>query len=210
MNCELLELAEVEVDQSELKEVLKILLHSIIFQRALGEHRHRDCESELFDVSYMRCESRLIETKVEEHIESISSNIATRSAGVDTIQAQIGVAFFERRSRPTAFGLFRSEEKVRVKPTLYCRVARVASSRIGETQPGLPAPAPHYLVRRSCHGIWDLWGEGPTSPAQLSPCALSFHSEGRRTTGAYTHSRYCTGHLGALDSSSQDIPHVRP
>jgi len=70
MNCEQIQLEELHVERFQVKEVLKILLHSIIFQRALGECRMRDIDSELFDISYVRCDSRLVEQKVEENAEA--------------------------------------------------------------------------------------------------------------------------------------------
>mmetsp|Transcript_36074 Transcript_36074/g.115476 ORF Transcript_36074/g.115476 Transcript_36074/m.115476 type:complete len:244 (-) Transcript_36074:297-1028(-) len=126
MNCEQIALEELHVERFQLKEVLKILLHSIIFQRALGECRLRDVDSELFDIScaassasaemaaladfrsrgarYVRCDSRLVEARVEEHAEAFSSAIERG--------ARVSLAFFERRARQAAFGLFRSEERV--------------------------------------------------------------------------------------------------
>jgi len=125
MNCEQIALEELHVERFQLKEVLKILLHSIIFQRALGECRLRDVDSELFDIScaaspasaemaaladfrsrgarYVRCDSRLVEARVEEHAEAFSSAIERG--------ARVSLAFFERRARQAAFGLFRSEAR---------------------------------------------------------------------------------------------------
>lgn len=66
MNCEVISLEPIEVERIQVKEVLKVLLHSVIFQRALGEYRHRDCHSELFELTYVRCDSQLVDQKVEE------------------------------------------------------------------------------------------------------------------------------------------------
>ena len=109
MNCEVHEVEPLTLEPFQVKEVLKALLHSIIFQRALSECRHRDAESELFDLPYVCCESRPIAQKVEEFAEAFSSSL---ERGADTLRVQVGLAFFERRTRPAAFGLFRSEEKV--------------------------------------------------------------------------------------------------
>jgi len=112
MNREQIELEPVEVERFQVKEVLKTLLHSIIFQRALGEVRMRDAESELFEISYPRCDSRLVEQKVEEQAETFSSAFERALERVATVRTKISISFFERRSRPAAFGLFRSEERV--------------------------------------------------------------------------------------------------
>ena len=130
-NFELIELDSLECEAYQTKEVLKILIHSIIFQRALGACRLSDAESDLFDLSYVRCESRSICQRVEEHAEAFSSALersaaqaaATAAAQASSqggapaaplprLPARICVDFVERRSRPSAFGLFRGEEKV--------------------------------------------------------------------------------------------------
>ena len=132
MNFELVELEPIECEMYQTKEVLKILLHSIIFQRALGECRFSDAESDLLDVSYVRCDSRAISQRVEEHAEAFSGALerasdadaarrvgaqpaSTGSASTSTesprLQTRIAVSFVERRTT-RAFGLFRSDEKV--------------------------------------------------------------------------------------------------
>lgn len=125
MNFELIELDPIACESYQTKEVLKILLHSIIFQRALNEHRLCDCESDLLDLSYVRCDSHGVSQRVEEYAEGLSSALERthftskvgKSAGpapapVAVAPMKICLAFVERRNRPGAFGLFRGEEKV--------------------------------------------------------------------------------------------------
>lgn len=130
MNFELVELDTLECEAYQTKEVLKILLHSIIFQRALGACRLCDAESDLLNVSYVRSDSRAITQRVEEYAEAFSNALERSAAqpgaspsppGGGTVvgdglplmlPARICLAFVERRSRPGAFGLFRGEEKV--------------------------------------------------------------------------------------------------
>ena len=109
MNCEQVDLEPIEVERFQVKEVLKALLHSIIFQRALGAQQMRDTESDLFDLSYVRSDSRAIDAKVEEQTEAFGKALERD----ETMAAhQVCLSFFERRVRPSTFGLFRSEEKV--------------------------------------------------------------------------------------------------
>ena len=108
MNCEQVDLEPIEVERFQVKEVLKTLLHSIIFQRALGCCHYRDTDSDLFDLSYLRVESRAIDAKVNEQTEAFSRALEQDAT---TAAHQVCIAFYERRSK-TAFGLFRSEEKV--------------------------------------------------------------------------------------------------
>mmetsp|Transcript_9847 Transcript_9847/g.19907 ORF Transcript_9847/g.19907 Transcript_9847/m.19907 type:complete len:208 (+) Transcript_9847:70-693(+) len=109
MNCEQVDLEPIEVERFQVKEVLKALLHSIIFQRALGSSQMRDTDSDLFNLSYVRSDSRVIDTKVEDQTEAFGK-ILERD---ETMAAhQVCISFFERRLRPSTFSLFRSEEKV--------------------------------------------------------------------------------------------------
>ena len=109
MNCEQVDLEPIEVERFQVKEVLKALLHSIIFQRALGAQQMRDTASDLFDLSYVRSDSRAIDAKVEEQTEAFGKALERD----ETMAAhQVCLSFFELRVRPSTFGLFRSEEKV--------------------------------------------------------------------------------------------------
>ena len=109
MNCEHVDLEPIEVERFQVKEVLKALLHSIIFQRALGAQQMRDTDSDLFDLSYVRSDSHAIDAKVEEQTEAF-----VKALERDETMAghQVCLSFFELRVRPSTFGLFRSEEKV--------------------------------------------------------------------------------------------------
>ena len=91
-NYELIELEPIECDAYQMKEVLKILLHSIIFQRALGTSRLCDAESDLLDVSYVRCDSRAICQRVEEYAEGFSSALERSAAQLAAAQAQQAAA----------------------------------------------------------------------------------------------------------------------
>ena len=94
MNCEQCDLKGLEVERLQVKEVLKILLHAIIFQRALGEVRIRDSDSELFDISYTRCDSRIVEQKVEEHAEAFSNAFDRALERVATVQLSRSASLF--------------------------------------------------------------------------------------------------------------------
>lgn len=91
MNFEVHDLQPIEVAVFQVKEVLKIIMHSIVFQRALGEYGLRDTESELFEVSYVRCNSRLIDLKVEEHADEFSKTFERYQWTDDKASVQAGV-----------------------------------------------------------------------------------------------------------------------
>ncbi|XP_064986166.1 autophagy-related protein 101-like isoform X3 [Musa acuminata AAA Group] len=53
MNCETCQLKELVVEPPEIREVLRCILHTILFHRALGLVRPKDVECELFDITYV-------------------------------------------------------------------------------------------------------------------------------------------------------------
>ncbi|XP_010263772.1 PREDICTED: autophagy-related protein 101-like [Nelumbo nucifera] len=70
MNCEVCHLKELEVEEhSEIREVLRCILHTIVFHRALGLVRPKDKDSELFEITYVQCEDSELEKKIEEKID---------------------------------------------------------------------------------------------------------------------------------------------
>ena len=79
-NCEDIEIDELECETHETKEILKILLHSIIFQRSLGVHRLRDADSDLFDISYVKCDSHAIGQRVDSCADEFSTSFERGAA----------------------------------------------------------------------------------------------------------------------------------
>ena len=147
MNHESIDLEPLCVERVQVKEVLKALIHSIIFQRALGAPLYRDTESDLFDITYMRCDSHLIDSKVEELAEAFSSGIDADAAA--DVRTTCCLSFFERRSSSAAFGWLRSEERVvweRWNIPLVVRRAELPSAllggRAGRRDPFVPGADP--------------------------------------------------------------------
>ncbi|KAL0721641.1 hypothetical protein Bca4012_036240 [Brassica carinata] len=73
MNCEVCHLKELEVESFEIREVLRCILHTIIFHRALGLIRPKDIDLELFDITYVQCGEIEVEKKIDETIEHFIS-----------------------------------------------------------------------------------------------------------------------------------------
>jgi hypothetical protein len=55
MNCEVFSLSPLRCEPFQVKEVLRAVLHTILFSRTLGVVRPRDVDSELFDLTYATC-----------------------------------------------------------------------------------------------------------------------------------------------------------
>ncbi|KAL3376402.1 hypothetical protein AABB24_003032 [Solanum stoloniferum] len=68
MNCEVCQLKELDVEHFEIREVLRCILHTIMFHRALGLLRPKDVDLELFDITYTQCGDVEVEKKIEEKI----------------------------------------------------------------------------------------------------------------------------------------------
>ena len=55
MNCEIHQLAPLRCEAFQAKEVMRAVLHTVLFTRALGVVRPRDVDCEMFDLSYATC-----------------------------------------------------------------------------------------------------------------------------------------------------------
>ncbi|KAL6526192.1 hypothetical protein OROMI_029832 [Orobanche minor] len=53
MNCEVCQLKELDVEHFEIREVLRCILHTVLFHRALGLVRPKDIDLELFEITYV-------------------------------------------------------------------------------------------------------------------------------------------------------------
>eukprot|EP00656_Telonema_subtile_P046635 TRINITY_DN5312_c0_g1_i2.p1 TRINITY_DN5312_c0_g1~~TRINITY_DN5312_c0_g1_i2.p1 ORF type:complete len:201 (+),score=39.89 TRINITY_DN5312_c0_g1_i2:186-788(+) len=93
MNFEQFVLPELEVSSNEVKSVLRCVMHTIFFHRALGLARPRDVFLEKIGVTYMSCGSlemeRLVELKVNEFCEYL---VRSKQQG-----GQMQVRFLEKK-----------------------------------------------------------------------------------------------------------------
>eukprot|EP00744_Colponema_vietnamica_P001386 GILI01002295.1.p1 GENE.GILI01002295.1~~GILI01002295.1.p1 ORF type:complete len:231 (-),score=37.09 GILI01002295.1:84-776(-) len=108
MNFEQFILDEIQIERFQAKEVLRCLLHSIIFNRALGVVAPRETESELFDLTFMRCGDPSVDKNVEENIEMFCNALDATNQPT----GQMVLSFYERREKKMLFGLSKQEEKV--------------------------------------------------------------------------------------------------
>lgn len=53
-NCEVFHLPGLEMEPHQMREALRVVLHTILFNRALGQVAPRDVDSDLFDITYVR------------------------------------------------------------------------------------------------------------------------------------------------------------
>ncbi|CAN7090116.1 unnamed protein product [Brassica rapa subsp. narinosa] len=95
MNCEACNLKELEVESFEIREVLRCILHTIVFHRALGLIRPKDIDLELFDITYVQCGEIEVEKKIDDKIEQIITWIAKHP----NKKIQICLTFYEVKTK---------------------------------------------------------------------------------------------------------------
>lgn len=106
-NCQTFSLPELEVEPHQVREVLRCLLHTILFTRSLGPTTPVDVSSELFDVTYAKCGDPEVDKLVEAKINEFSAWIE-RHPGQMT---DLVLGFYERRRREVGW-LTRGNERM--------------------------------------------------------------------------------------------------
>ena len=165
MDCQVFHLAPAfELEPHQVTEVLRLLLHTIIFQRALGPVKPQERDSELFDVTWVR-----VSGAAATYAEGLAGR---RKAGRALTAAATGQPPLGRRSRRRSF------------PASPLPTRRASAC----TQPGsqnMPQPG-HAWCRRSlgacrssaatqrCLAAWTS-----TSPSSSPGCSATRASAGR-------------------------------
>ncbi|GAA0176358.1 hypothetical protein LIER_29364 [Lithospermum erythrorhizon] len=95
MNCEVCQLKELEVEHFQIREVLRCILHTILFHRALGLVKPKDIDLELFDITYVQCGDVELERKIEEKIDLFIDRVEKHP----NKKNQICLSFYEVKNR---------------------------------------------------------------------------------------------------------------
>ncbi|CAI0429576.1 unnamed protein product [Linum tenue] len=95
MNCEVCQLKELEVEHFEIREVLRCILHTIVFHRALGLVRPKVIDLELFDITYVQCGDGELEKKIDEKIEQFISWVEKHP----NKKSQVCISFYEVKNK---------------------------------------------------------------------------------------------------------------
>eukprot|EP00249_Psilotum_nudum_P004679 c18187_g1_i1 orf=260-916(-) len=99
MNCEVFHLKELEVEDFQIREVLRCILHTIMFHRALGVVRPKDVDLQLFEVTYVQCGDPDLEKKIEEKIDLFINWVEKHP----NKKGQVCLSFYETRNKQTAW-----------------------------------------------------------------------------------------------------------
>ncbi|KAK9803935.1 hypothetical protein WJX72_006313 [[Myrmecia] bisecta] len=105
-NCETINLPSLAVEQYQVREVLRCLLQTIIFNRALGPVRPREVDSELFDITYVQCGDEKVDAKIEEKINQFYAWVEKHPGK----RGQVCLSFFEKRRKQAWFS--KQEERL--------------------------------------------------------------------------------------------------
>ncbi|GFR42788.1 hypothetical protein Agub_g3751 [Astrephomene gubernaculifera] len=99
-NCETHNLPVLELEPHQIREALRCVLHTIIFNRALGYVIPKDVDSELFDITYVQCGDPSVEARVESRITDFCAQVEKRPAELHQLQ----LSFYETRRKQAWFG----------------------------------------------------------------------------------------------------------
>mmetsp|Transcript_18787 Transcript_18787/g.40429 ORF Transcript_18787/g.40429 Transcript_18787/m.40429 type:complete len:213 (-) Transcript_18787:522-1160(-) len=99
-NCEVFNLPLVEAEPHQLREVLRCIIHTILFNRALGFVKPKDVDSELFDITYVQVGDPEVELMVESKLTEFCSVAEKRPAEL----VQLCLSFYEKRRKQAWFG----------------------------------------------------------------------------------------------------------
>jgi len=106
MNIQQFPLKELHVEQRFLEDVVKCLLHTIMFNRAFGLVLPREELIEALDFAYVRCDDVTIQKTFEESVEKFESVLVGR----ENKKGQLVLSFLEKRYKKIWWKKY--EEKV--------------------------------------------------------------------------------------------------
>eukprot|EP00298_Acanthocystis_sp_HF-20_P003537 c13879_g1_i1.p1 GENE.c13879_g1_i1~~c13879_g1_i1.p1 ORF type:complete len:195 (-),score=50.29 c13879_g1_i1:167-751(-) len=107
LKLEQITLDELVVERHQVKEVLACLLHTIMFHRALGPVIPEDVDSDLFSITYVKCNDPSVSKLIEERIDAFAKALENTSQNI----GQICLSFYEKHVKHS--WLFaRQEERV--------------------------------------------------------------------------------------------------
>ncbi|KAJ3046978.1 hypothetical protein HK097_000349, partial [Rhizophlyctis rosea] len=100
---------ELVVDRYYLKDVLRAVLHSIIFHRSFEVIRPREVDIEQLGVTYVCSEDAEVENTIEDKVAAL---VRTVDAPGASNKVQLAVMFFERRPKKAKSWFAKSEPEV--------------------------------------------------------------------------------------------------
>lgn len=106
-------LDELELLPNQINEVLRCILHTILFVRAPGPVRPRETDCEMFSISYAKIDVQSVDRKVDLAIEDFTKHLDQREVSSDPFRSQINVYFFEKRQASGFLSVLSKPKKFR-------------------------------------------------------------------------------------------------
>eukprot|EP00775_Hariotina_reticulata_P000595 gene595-880_t len=106
-NCEVFSLSAIEVELHQVREILRCVLHTIMFNRSLGQVKPQDVDSELFDITYVHCGDPSVEARLEAKINEACTFFEKKPQEM----AQLCLSFYEPRRRPVNVAWFGKQDE---------------------------------------------------------------------------------------------------
>jgi autophagy-related protein 101 len=116
----------LDIDQDDLKEVLRCMIHTILFQRALGLIKPKDYHIEILDFYYVQCDHPDLIKRIEERIDAIVSNFVKKPKEV--LQVEISFHHKVEKSKQSWFG----------KNEMVCWEQWFVNLKVGKPAPKTP------------------------------------------------------------------------
>ena len=95
MNCEIHQLAPLRCEAFQAKEVMRAVLHTVLFTRALGVVRPRDVDCEMFDLSYATCGDPAVDAAVEARLDALQAWLRRETRAGGETHARVTLSFHE-------------------------------------------------------------------------------------------------------------------
>jgi len=99
MNIQQIDIEELEIHLSQLKEILQSIIHTIMYSRAFGLVKPIEVPIDFLELYYVKSEDKAMDLKVDEKIEEFSASLSKRK----TNKGQIVLSFNERRPKSNFF-----------------------------------------------------------------------------------------------------------
>eukprot|EP00455_Lapot_gusevi_P006684 TRINITY_DN1285_c0_g7_i1.p1 TRINITY_DN1285_c0_g7~~TRINITY_DN1285_c0_g7_i1.p1 ORF type:complete len:216 (+),score=37.29 TRINITY_DN1285_c0_g7_i1:64-648(+) len=104
MNIESFQLEPLVLEPFQIKAVLRCLLHTIMFNRALGNVRPKEMDCEVFEIFYVRCDDAQINKAIEENVELFYRHLLQNRKG------KLTLSFYKSVTKSTL--IWSREEKI--------------------------------------------------------------------------------------------------
>jgi len=95
MNCVTCQLKELELELTEIRDVLRCILHTIFFHRTLSLVRPKDVDCDFLEITYVQCGLPELEKEVDEKIDLFIAWVEKHP----NRRSQVCLSFFDEKHK---------------------------------------------------------------------------------------------------------------